>query len=86
MKLFGDSNSIPCSCEHLTQIMKEGNAIYIDRKLLCEVTEVHEDKVVVTCKSSYTLTDMMPIHFPGIEVDMPVLTEQDEEDITQFAA
>lgn len=40
--LQGSDSAIGCSCPILTQIVKEGNLIYIDRKLACEVTKVND--------------------------------------------
>lgn len=50
------------------------------------MTSVLEDKVIVTCKNNYTLTDNMTLHFPGIELEGSALTEEDEADVLEFAS
>jgi len=80
-----DSTQISCSCGNLPQIVKEGNLVFIDRKLLCEVTAVEEDRVKVSCKNSFTLTSNMCIQFPGVEFEGPIVGEEDEQDIIEFA-
>ena len=40
--LEGTDTAIACSCPILPQIIKEGNLVYIDRNLACEVTKIYE--------------------------------------------
>lgn len=57
----------------------------INRSLTCEVTEVNEEFVVVTCKSDYVLTDRLTMHLPNLEFEGSAVTEEDEQNIVEFA-
>jgi pyruvate kinase len=77
----GDETVVACTFEQLPQSVREGNVIYIDQRLLCEVIEVNDDHVMVVCKGNYILNDGMRICFPGLDVDIPTISERDEQDI-----
>ena len=39
---------------------------------------------MVTCKNSCTLGEKASMNLPGAVVDLPTLTEKDEDDLTEF--
>jgi len=48
----GDANTIACSYKSLPKTVSVGSVIFIaDGSLTCEVTELGEDHVIVTCKN-----------------------------------
>lgn len=72
----GDSKQIACSYKSLPQTVHVGSTIFIaDGSLTCEVTEVHEDSVMVLCKNSCKLGERKNMNLPGAIVDLPTLTE-----------
>lgn len=85
MAIEGDNQKIACTYKSLPQTVSVGSVIYIDNgKLTCEVTETHDDYIWVQCKNDFTLTDKMRMSLPGAIVDIPTLTDRDEEDLTEF--
>lgn len=58
--------------------------LYIGGGLACEIRETHDDHVIVTCKNDFVLTELMKINLPGAIIDMPTITDKDEEDIREF--
>lgn len=81
----GDSEQISCSYKALPQSVEVGSSILIaDGSLTCEVTEVHEDHVVVLCKNSVKLGEKKNMNLSGASVDLPTLTEKDKDDILSF--
>lgn len=78
----GDTTRIACSYKSLPQTVSVGSQIFIaDGSLTCEVTEIHDDHVVVVCKNACKLGERKNMNLPGCIVDLPTLTSQDEEDI-----
>jgi len=48
------------------------------------VCEIADDYVTVTCKNSCRLGDKKPLRLSGATLDLPTLTDKDEEDILDF--
>ena len=70
----GDNTIISCSYPQLCTTVKVGSQIYIaDGLLTCEVTDVHEDHVVVICKNSCTIGEMKNMNLPQAIIDLPIL-------------
>jgi len=83
--LVGSTEAIACSYKALPKSVKVGSQIFIgDGNLTCEVKEIFEDKVRVTCMNAYRLGERKNMNLPGSEVDLPTLTEKDIYDITEF--
>jgi pyruvate kinase len=60
----------------LPTTVKVGDAIYIDNGgLTCEVTETHDDHIMVSVKNNYTVGDRMKMNLPGAQIEMPTTTE-----------
>lgn len=65
--------------------MSIGSTIYIaDGSLTCEVIEKDDNSVKVICKNSCRLGERKNMNLPGAVVDLPTLTEKDEDDIVDF--
>jgi pyruvate kinase len=82
---IGDNTKIVCSYPALPTSVSVGSTIFIDgNSLTCEVTEIGEAHVKVTCKNAAKLGERKTMVLPGAEIDLPTLTSQDETDIVDF--
>mmetsp|Transcript_31448 Transcript_31448/g.48103 ORF Transcript_31448/g.48103 Transcript_31448/m.48103 type:complete len:461 (-) Transcript_31448:36-1418(-) len=82
---LGDNTAIACSYEALPETVKVGSPILIaDGSLTCEVTEVHDDYIIVECKNGCKIGERKNMNLPGAIVDLPTLTEKDEDDLVDF--
>lgn len=81
----GNSQKIACSYADIHTSVKVGNSILIaDGSLTCQVTEILENGVKVEVLNNCTLGNRKNMNLPGVNVDIPVLTEKDEDDIVDF--
>ena len=81
----GDSSMITCNYAALPTTVSEDTIMYIgDGKLKCEVWEVKDDHIVVKCLNSCTLGEKERITIPGVKIDLPTVSEKDEDDIVSF--
>lgn len=55
-----------------------------DGTLVCIVKELREDGVLVTVKNGISLGEKKNMNLPGCMVDLPTVTEKDEDDIVNF--
>jgi pyruvate kinase len=84
-ELKGNSKKISCSYESLATTVAVGSTIYIaDGSLTCRVTELLEDGVKVKVLNNCTLGERKNMNLPGAIVDLPTLTEKDEDDLCDF--
>jgi len=81
----GNSDKIACSYEGLPTTVAVGSTIFIaDGSLTCTVTEILEDGVKARVENNCTLGEKKNMNLPGAAVDIPVLTEKDEDDLIDF--
>jgi pyruvate kinase len=81
----GDTTKIACSYKSLPTTVSVGSTIFIaDGSLTCEVESVHDDHVVVKCLNGVKLGEKKNMNLPGAIVDLPTLTEKDEDDLVEF--
>merc|ERR1712195_176944 len=81
----GNSDKIACSYEGLPTTVAVGSTIFIaDGSLTCTVTEILEDGVKARVENNCTLGEKKNMNLPGAAVDIPVLTEKDEDDLVDF--
>ena len=52
--------------------------------LTTEINEIGDDFICVTCKNSCKLGERKVVRLRGATLDVPALTERDEEDILEF--
>lgn len=65
--------------------MSVGNQIYIaDGQLVCDVTNIEGDHIVVTVKNNFRLGELQVVNLPSAIIELPTVTEKDEQDITDF--
>jgi pyruvate kinase len=82
----GDENKFACSYSSLNKSLKEGNSILIaDGTIVCTVKEILSDGVIAICENDAKLGEKKNMNLPGIIVDLPTVTEKDENDILNFA-
>lgn len=83
--LEGDNSRITISYQALPDTVKIGDKIVIDDgNLILEVKECLEDYVKVVVMNDHILGEHKNVALPGCTIDLPVLTERDEIDITDF--
>lgn len=84
-QIEGDATKIACSYKALPKTVSVGSEIFIaDGSLTCEVCEIGDDFVTVICKNSCKLGEKKNMNLPGAIIDLPTLTEKDEEDLLEF--
>ena len=82
----GDNARISCNYDKLPLTVKPGDQILIaDGSLVWEVREWYEDAVTVEVMNDASIGERKNMNLPGIKVDLPTLTEQDEKDLVDFA-
>ena len=86
MQHEGDNETIACSYESLPQSVQMGGTIFIRAKetLNTTIIEIEDDYVVVKCENDAWLGECCYMNLPGVIVDLPTLTEKDEDDICDF--
>lgn len=81
----GDNTKLACSYASLPTTVKPGDQILIaDGSLVCKVKEWYEDAVTVEIMNDATIGEKKNMNLPGLKIDLPTLTEQDESDIIDF--
>lgn len=82
MEHQGDNVKFACDFEGLPDTVTQGQTIMIDgRNVILEVEEVVEDGVRCIVKKDCSLGENKVLTIPGAVVDLPILTEEDAEDI-----
>jgi pyruvate kinase len=81
----GDVKRLSCNYKSLPQTVHVGQEIFIDDgNLTCEVVEIMEASIKVICKNAHKMGERKDIILPGAILDLPSLTETDEDDIVEF--
>lgn len=81
----GTKSKIACSYKGLPTTVKPGDTILVaDGSMVCIVEECLEDGVKVTVKNNATIGERKNMNLPGCVVDLPTLTEKDEDDLVEF--
>jgi pyruvate kinase len=78
----GTNEKIACSYKSLPKSVQVGSTILIaDGSIQGTVTEILEDAVKIEVMNNAKLGERKNMNLPGIIVDLPTITEQDEADI-----
>eukprot|EP00330_Aristerostoma_sp_ATCC50986_P002011 CAMPEP_0114588698 /NCGR_PEP_ID=MMETSP0125-20121206/11341_1 /TAXON_ID=485358 ORGANISM="Aristerostoma sp., Strain ATCC 50986" /NCGR_SAMPLE_ID=MMETSP0125 /ASSEMBLY_ACC=CAM_ASM_000245 /LENGTH=499 /DNA_ID=CAMNT_0001785235 /DNA_START=12 /DNA_END=1511 /DNA_ORIENTATION=- len=78
----GDNTKIACSYKSLPKSVKVGQIILMaDGSISGKVTEILADGVKVELLNSAKLGERKNMNLPGVIVDLPTITEKDEDDI-----
>jgi pyruvate kinase len=81
----GTKDRIACSYKSLPKTVKPGDQILVaDGTLVCDVVECMDDGVKVKVKNNATIGEKKNMNLPGCVVDLPTLTEKDEDDLIDF--
>ena len=83
----GNSSCIAVSYPHLARDVKEGGSILMaDGAVVLKVdsTDVGAGTVSCTCMNKAKLGERKNCNLPGVEVDLPTLTEKDVHDLVDF--
>jgi len=81
----GDNKKIACSYKSLPKSVKVGSVILVaDGTLETKVTEILPEGVVVEVLNNCKLGEKKNMNLPGIIVDLPTITEKDEDDLINF--
>jgi pyruvate kinase len=56
--------------------------LFDDGHIICQVVEKRGEEVVVQCKNSGSLKTHKGVNVPGVDIELPSMTEQDIDDIT----
>ena len=83
----GDSDTIALSYKSLARDVKPGSQILIaDGSIVLEVLscDLQASEVRCRCKNTATLGERKNCNLPGVNVDLPTLTEKDLADILQW--
>lgn len=78
----GEGNIFPVTYKGLPQDVAPGNTILIDDGLIgLEVKEVNQEDVICVVKNGGDILSNKGINLPGVEVNLPGVTEKDVSDI-----
>lgn len=81
----GDNKKIAMSYQGLPKSVKVGSTILCaDGTISFKVSKILETGVIVTVVNSAKLGEKKNVNLPGLDVDIPTITEKDEEDIVDF--
>jgi pyruvate kinase len=81
----GNSTTIACSYESLpSSVPVGGNILMADGSVVAEVTEILENGVKTVVKNNAKLGERKNMNLPGVVVDLPTITEKDEDDLCDF--
>lgn len=82
----GDSTRIGCSYVHLPSSVSPGSKILCDDgSLVMTVLECKADSVRVRVLNSHMLEEKKNMNLPGAAINVPGITEKDENDLKNFA-
>ena len=62
----------------------DGKVLIDEANLRCKVVEILDDSIRVVCLNTYTLGENKKINLPGAVIDLPILSEKDEDDLLDF--
>lgn len=83
--LHGDETMITCSYKSLPTSVNVGSRIFIaDGSVTCIVKELKEHSVMVEVMNDAKIGERKNMNLPGCQVDLPILSEKDKNDIVEF--
>lgn len=81
-EIEGDAGRIPVNYEKLPETVRPGDTVLIDDGMIgLKVLEVQERDVVCEVTNGGELRNRKGINIPGLDLDLPAVTEQDRRDI-----
>ncbi|KAL4468602.1 hypothetical protein ABPG74_005105 [Tetrahymena malaccensis] len=83
--VLGDEKVLACSYKSLPTSVKVGGQVLIaDGTLVCIVKEIKKESVIVTVQNTCSIGEKKNMNLPGAIIDLPTVTEKDEDDIVNF--
>lgn len=81
----GTSECIACSYKSLPKSVKPGAQVLIaDGSIVTIVDEIKATSIIVTVQNDATLGEKKNMSLPGALIDLPTVTEKEEEDLVKF--
>ncbi len=81
--IVGDENAVSVTYADFPKYLKVGDAVLLnDGMIELKVKEIEGGAVTCTVVDGGQLTDRKSINLPGIEIDMPYLSDSDRDDIS----
>lgn len=83
----GNAKKLACSYSSLAKSVKPGQSILVaDGSLVLTVKSTDEAKGEVTCniENNASIGERKNMNLPGVEVDLPTLTDKDIDDIVNW--
>ncbi|CAH3142348.1 unnamed protein product, partial [Porites lobata] len=78
----GDENTIFVDYQNITNVVKEGQIIFVDDGLISlKVVEIGKSHLLTRVLNNAKLGSKKGVNLPDVEVDLPALSEQDIKDI-----
>ena len=78
----GDENTIFVDYQNITNVVKEGQIIFVDDGLISlKVVEIGKSYLLTRVLNNAKLGSKKGVNLPDVEVDLPALSEQDIKDI-----
>lgn len=85
-EFLGDNTKFACSYDKLPQSVKVGGQIQAaDGTIVLTVKECKETSVICEVMNNCKLGERKNMNQPGVHVQIPTITEKDEDDIINFA-
>jgi pyruvate kinase len=79
---IGNVNKIFVDYKNLSKVIEKGDLIYIDDGLISlKAVEIKSDEVVCEIQNGGELGSKKGVNLPGIEVDLPAVSEKDKKDL-----
>ena len=81
-EIEGNNQIVSVTYKELYKDVKPGNSILIDDGLIgLEVKKVKGHDIICTVKNGGVVSDKKGVNLPGVEVNMPFISEKDHDDI-----
>ncbi|RLN57419.1 hypothetical protein BBJ29_004053 [Phytophthora kernoviae] len=82
----GDSSRIACTYDHLPTSVSVGSKILCDDgSLVMTVLECQSESIIVRVHNDHLLEEKKNMNLPGAAIQIPGITEKDEDDLLNFA-
>lgn len=82
-ELIGTAEGVTIHPAHALTVLQPGmRVLFDDGYIASQVVERRGEEVIVTCKNGGVLKTHKGVNIPGVDVDLPAMTEKDIRDLT----